>query len=126
VAQTLDAFRLHGFERIWAVLEPKSYTASTNRFQSDFAEALAGRCERLFALEVWWKSKVPEAERFSARKLAADLAPAGIAATACATPDDLEKSLRDALASAEKDAAAPTLVFFSSGTHGGVRGRLIK
>jgi UDP-N-acetylmuramate: L-alanyl-gamma-D-glutamyl-meso-diaminopimelate ligase len=125
VAQTLDAFRLHGFERLWAVLEPKSYTASTNRFQSEFAEALAGRCERLFALEVWWKSKVPDAERFSARKLAADLAPAGITAAACANPDELEKSLREALNAAAKDAASPTLIFFSSGTHGGVRARLL-
>ncbi len=126
VAQTLDAFRLHGFDHLWAVLEPKSYTASTNHFQADFAAALAGRCERLFALDVWWKTRVPEVERFSAKQLAADLAPSGITATACASPDDLEKSLRDALAAAATDAIPPTLVFFSSGTHGGVRERIVQ
>ncbi len=126
VALTLDAFRRHGHSEVWAVLEPKSYTASTRRFQSEFAGALAGRCARAFALEVWWKTKVAPENRFSAATLARELAARGTPAAACADPGALESALREALAALPAEAPRPTLLFFSSGTHGGVRDRLLE
>ncbi len=125
VKETLEAFRQHGHRNLWAILEPKSYTSSTNRFQDDFARAIAGRCERAFALGVWWNSKLAQADRFSPEKLAADLNAQGTRAESCVDPDALESALRSALREEPDPANPPTLVFFSSGTHGGVRERML-
>jgi UDP-N-acetylmuramate: L-alanyl-gamma-D-glutamyl-meso-diaminopimelate ligase len=76
VSETLGALRLaHPTRRIWAVFEPRSASSCRRVFQKDFARAFGAADEVIVAAV--YRTNVPEAERFSAEDLVADLRAAG-------------------------------------------------
>ncbi len=57
IRATLDAARMWGAKRIWAIFEPHRYTR-TLALMDDFAGAFAG-CERVYVLEIYPASEEP-------------------------------------------------------------------
>jgi UDP-N-acetylmuramate: L-alanyl-gamma-D-glutamyl-meso-diaminopimelate ligase len=104
--------------RLWALFEPRSATTRRNVFQSEFIGAFAdadhvviGSHERL--------GEIPEEQRFSPDKLAADLRATGKAAHAEATIDGIvERVAREAH-------RGDVVLVFSNGAFGGLHGKLL-
>jgi UDP-N-acetylmuramate: L-alanyl-gamma-D-glutamyl-meso-diaminopimelate ligase len=77
VAHVLRALRRRfAGRRIWAVLEPRSWSMRKNVFQGRLAEALVD-ADRVVLASVYREGSVPEAERLDVDRIVADLARAG-------------------------------------------------
>jgi UDP-N-acetylmuramate: L-alanyl-gamma-D-glutamyl-meso-diaminopimelate ligase len=64
--------RRHGAARVWAVLEPRSWSLRRNVFQHTLAEAFDAADEVVIA-DVYRAQDVPPAKRLDPRQLVADL-----------------------------------------------------
>ena len=118
VRETLAALReTSPAGRVWAVFEPRSATACRRVFQEAFAEALA--LADAVVVGPVYRSTLPEAERLSAPRLAADIAAAGVAARHVDSVDEIV----DVVGREARD--GDLVVVMSNGDFGGVHQRLL-
>ncbi len=84
---TLEALRQrYPGRRLWAVFEPRSFTARSRRFQAEFTTAL-GRAEQVLLAPPFASSYSAGVEQLDTAAIAAALRDAGSAAEACASAD---------------------------------------
>lgn len=77
IAATLKSLaRRHADRRLWAVLEPRSWSLRRNVFQERLPEALSG-ADRVVVADVYNAEAIPEPERLDPDRLVADLATRG-------------------------------------------------
>ena len=118
VRETLSAVRETGpAGRVWAVFEPRSATACRRVFQEAFAEALA-LADRVIVGPVY-RSTIPDGERLSGSRLAADVAAAGVAARHVDSVDEIVTLV------AREAQKGDLVVVMSNGDFGGVHQRLL-
>ena len=103
--------------RVWGVFEPRSATACRRVFQDAFAAALA-LADRVVVGPVH-RSTLPEAERLSAPKLAADVAAAGVPARHLESVDEIVSVVGGEALDGD------LVVVMSNGDFGGVHQRLL-
>ena len=120
IAATLAAARARYPEaRLWAVLEPRSWSLRRNVFQERLAEAF-GAADRVVIAEVWEAEKIPPAERLDAEALARALdrpeRPARWLPAVGAIVEHLAVELR----------RGDVVVVMSNGAFGGLHGRLLE
>ena len=118
VRETLTAVReTSPAGRIWALFEPRSATACRRVFQEAFAEALA--LADAVVVGPVHRTNIPEAERLSAPRLAADVAASGVAARHLDSVDEIVRVV------GREAAEGDLVVIMSNGDFGGVHDRLL-
>jgi UDP-N-acetylmuramate: L-alanyl-gamma-D-glutamyl-meso-diaminopimelate ligase len=93
VALTVEAIqRRYAGRRVWAVLEPRSFTARSSRFQAEFTEALAG-AERVLLARPFSSDYSASVERLDTDAIARALGARGRDAAACASNEEVLQRL---------------------------------
>jgi UDP-N-acetylmuramate: L-alanyl-gamma-D-glutamyl-meso-diaminopimelate ligase len=93
VALTVEAIqRRYAGRRVWAVLEPRSFTARSSRFQAEFTEALAG-AERVLLARPFSSDYSAGVERLDTDAIARALGARGREAAACASSEEVLQRL---------------------------------
>jgi UDP-N-acetylmuramate: L-alanyl-gamma-D-glutamyl-meso-diaminopimelate ligase len=120
VAATLSALRaLGGRGRLWAVFEPRSYTAKTRAFQDGFAEAFA-RADRVIVAASHLPGKVPEGQRLSEAGLVDGIRRAGTQADFVPAVDEIVRALAGELRPGD------VVAILSNGGFGGIHDKLLR
>ncbi|MFW5882973.1 MAG: UDP-N-acetylmuramate--L-alanine ligase [Verrucomicrobiota bacterium] len=127
IAQTLDSLRArYPQHRILAAFEPRSNTAVTNRFQAEFADALA-RAHGVLLAPIYRADKLPADQRLDREALLAHTARHGaqppLPHQACRDFDALQATALETLQRATPDAPV-LMVAFSNGAFGGILPKL--
>jgi UDP-N-acetylmuramate: L-alanyl-gamma-D-glutamyl-meso-diaminopimelate ligase len=118
VRETLLGLRKrYGNGKLLGVYEPRSATSRRNVFQNEFAEAFAVADEVVVA-PLYQPEKVPEAERFDAERLAADLRGRGVPARVVPN-GEIVGYLKERLGPGD------TVAVMSSGGFDGLHGKLL-
>jgi UDP-N-acetylmuramate: L-alanyl-gamma-D-glutamyl-meso-diaminopimelate ligase len=119
IAGTLRAVRQrYPGRRVWAVLEPRSWSLRRNVFQERLPEALAEGHEVVLA-EVFGADEVPPAERLDAQRLVRDLGALGRPARFLPSADAIAAHL------AAHAAPGDVVVVMSNGGFGGLHEKLL-
>ena len=93
VALTVEAIqRRYPGRPVWAVFEPRSFTARSRRFQAEFTEALAG-AERVLLARPFSSDYSAGVERLDTDAIAAALRAQGRDAAACGSSDEVLERL---------------------------------
>jgi UDP-N-acetylmuramate: L-alanyl-gamma-D-glutamyl-meso-diaminopimelate ligase len=119
VAATLAGLRAsHPTARLWAVFEPRSASSCRRVFQDDFARAFAAADEVLVAPV--FRSKLPEPERLSVRKLVRALFDRGQSAREVDSIDDIITAI------VREHRPGDLVVIMSNGGFGGIHQNLLR
>jgi len=105
--------------RVWAVLEPRSWSLRRNVFQERLAESFAG-ADHVVIADVFRPDAIPEGERLDPERLVADLARTGVAATHLADPESIVTYL------AGSTRPGDVIVVMSNGGFEGLHERLLE
>jgi UDP-N-acetylmuramate: L-alanyl-gamma-D-glutamyl-meso-diaminopimelate ligase len=111
--------RRYGGSRLWAVLEPRSWSLRRNVFHDRLVEAFDAADEVLIA-EVYRGDDVPAEQRLDPRRLAEDLEGRGTSARFLAGVDEIVAEL------GAKARAGDVIVVMSNGEFGGVHDRILE
>jgi UDP-N-acetylmuramate: L-alanyl-gamma-D-glutamyl-meso-diaminopimelate ligase len=118
VAETLGGLRAaHPGDRIRAVFEPRSASSCRRIFQDAFASSFLAADDVVIAAV--YRSNLPEGERLSAEKLAADITAAGKRARHIPSVDDIVATL------VREKEPGDHVVLMSNGGFGGIHGKLM-
>ncbi|NIV58295.1 MAG: UDP-N-acetylmuramate:L-alanyl-gamma-D-glutamyl-meso-diaminopimelate ligase [Actinobacteria bacterium] len=104
--------------RVWAVLEPRSWSLRRNVFQERLARAF-GAADEVIIAAVYGAADIPQSERLDTERLVRDLDVAGV--TACNLPDVaqiVDRLTRDA-------STGDVVVVMSNGGFDGIHERLL-
>jgi len=114
VAGALDALRsAHPKRSLYACFEPRSNTAATSVFQSEFTEAMR-RADRVYLGAVHRAERIPEERRLNTRKMAEEIG----AAQAFESNAELANALRTTI---QGNPEGGLIVFFSNGAFDGIQ-----
>jgi UDP-N-acetylmuramate: L-alanyl-gamma-D-glutamyl-meso-diaminopimelate ligase len=105
--------------RIWAVLEPRSWSLRRNVFQERLVEALAPADEIVVA-DVYRGQEIPDSERLDPRRLAADLAAQGHSARFLPDVEQILTVLGDSVRPGD------VVTIMTNGAFGGLHDRLLR
>jgi UDP-N-acetylmuramate: L-alanyl-gamma-D-glutamyl-meso-diaminopimelate ligase len=120
IQATLSAVRRrYPAARIWAVLEPRSWSLRRNVFQERLVEAL-GIADEIVIAEVYRAQEIPDSERLDPRRLAADLEARGHSARFL---PDVQTILAELGASARP---GDVVTIMSNGAFGGLHDRVLE
>ena len=119
IAETLRAVRARWpGRRVWAVLEPRSWSLRRNVFQERLAGSFAGAEETIIA-HVFGAEELPEEQRLDPERLVADLAARGARARFLRGVDEIVETL-------EREARPGDVVaVLSNGGFGGIHQKLL-
>ena len=109
----------HPGRRLIAVFEPRSNTAMRKIHQDEYAHAFKGAAEAIIS-QPGAIAKVPENERVDAKRMADDIAKAGVPARWMESPDAIVKAL------AAEVRAGDVVLAMSNGAFGGIHDKLLK
>jgi UDP-N-acetylmuramate: L-alanyl-gamma-D-glutamyl-meso-diaminopimelate ligase len=119
ICQTLDAARLRWpGRRVWAVFEPRSYTARSRVFQREFVEALGG-ADRVVLAAVYSSSRLPPEKELSEEQVVEELGTGGVEAWFIPRVEEIVSFLVDRLVSGD------VVVGMSNGGFGGFHQKLL-
>lgn len=119
VRLTLDAMR-HRYprQRLWAVLEPRSFTARGVRFQDEFAGALSG-ADRALISRPFFSDYSSGFEPLDTAQLAAELRSGGLWAESMDSTDEILSCL------VNETREGDVVLIMSNGAFDGIHGRLL-
>jgi UDP-N-acetylmuramate: L-alanyl-gamma-D-glutamyl-meso-diaminopimelate ligase len=118
IAETLEGVRSAFPGRpIWAIFEPRSATACRRIFQDEFARALTGAQHVI--LPAVFRASLPEGERLSPEKIAADLRGHGVDARYLPLVDDIVRAV------ARDSSAGDIVVVMSNGGFDDIHTKLL-
>ena len=109
----------HPGRRLVAVFEPRSNTAMRKIHQDEYAHAFKGAAEAIIS-QPGAIAKVPESERVDAKRMARDIAAAGVPARWMESPDAIVQAL------AAEARAGDVVLAMSNGAFGGIHDKLLK
>jgi UDP-N-acetylmuramate: L-alanyl-gamma-D-glutamyl-meso-diaminopimelate ligase len=120
IHETLGSSRLRWpGRRLWAVFEPRSYTARSQIFQQEFVEAL-GTADRIILAGVYSSSRLPAEKELSEERLVEDLRAAGVEAWFIPEVDEIVGFLDERLGGDD------VVVGMSNGGFGGFHQKLLQ
>jgi UDP-N-acetylmuramate: L-alanyl-gamma-D-glutamyl-meso-diaminopimelate ligase len=120
VALTIEAIqRRYAGRRVWAVLEPRSFTARSRRFQAEFGAALAG-APRVLLAAPFVSDYSAGVERLDTEAIAAALRARGVDAAACRSADEVLARL------AAESAPGDVVLLMSNGGFDNIHERLLQ
>ena len=118
IAETLAGLRAaHPDARIRAVFEPRSASSCRRVFQEAFARSFSAADDVIVAAV--FRSNLPEGERLSAERLAADVSAAGTPARYIPAVDEIVSTL------VRERREGDRVVLMSNGAFGGIHGKLL-
>ena len=118
IAETLAGLRAaHPDARIRAVFEPRSASSCRRVFQEAFARSFSAADYVIVAAV--FRSNLPEGERLSAERLAADVSAAGTPARYIPAVDEIVSTL------VRERREGDRVVLMSNGAFGGIHGKLL-
>lgn len=119
IAETLAGLRAaHPDARIRAVFEPRSASSCRRVFQEAFARSFSAADDVIVAAV--FRSNLPEGERLSAERLAADVSAAGTPARYIPAVDEIVSTL------VRERREGDRVVLMSNGAFGGIHGKLLR
>ncbi|MCB9745328.1 MAG: UDP-N-acetylmuramate:L-alanyl-gamma-D-glutamyl-meso-diaminopimelate ligase [Alphaproteobacteria bacterium] len=117
VKVTTEALRLRfGGRRLWVVFEPRSNTSRRKVFQDVYPECFDAA--DLVIIKESYDERIPEAERFDPKQLAAELRGRGLEATSFAEVEEIVDTL------AANVMEGDVVAFYSNGGFGGIHRKL--
>ncbi len=120
VRETLSGSRRRFAERkIWAIFEPRSFTARSNVFQTELAEAL-GLADAVIVSEVYKSAGLPKKQELSEEQLIADLRAEGVNAHFEADADSIVGHL------SQECVDGDVVIVMSNGGFGGLKEKLLR
>jgi UDP-N-acetylmuramate: L-alanyl-gamma-D-glutamyl-meso-diaminopimelate ligase len=119
IRETLHASRLRWpGRRLWAVFEPRSYTARSKTFQHEMPDALQ-EADRVVLAAVYSSARLPREQELSVEKVVDDLRQRGLAAWFFPTVDEIVAHLASHVVEGD------VVLIMSNGDFGGLHQKLL-
>jgi UDP-N-acetylmuramate: L-alanyl-gamma-D-glutamyl-meso-diaminopimelate ligase len=120
IRETLRSSRIRWpGRRLWAVFEPRSFTARSNVHQDEMPEAL-GAADRVILASVFSSARLPREEELSEERLIEDLRAAGREAWFVPSVDGIVEML------ASRSKTGDVILVMSNGSFGGLHQKLLE